>query len=59
MVQPAAFTYAAAPEGERANGMKLDRIDMKILAEVQRNGRITNVNLADAVGLSASPCLRG
>ena len=58
MVQPAAFTYAAAPEGERANGMKLDRIDMKILAELQRNGRITNVNLADAVGLSASPCLQ-
>ncbi|WP_342363494.1 Lrp/AsnC family transcriptional regulator [Terrarubrum flagellatum] len=37
--------------------MKLDRIDMKILAQLQRNGRLTNVNLADAVGLSASPCL--
>ena len=37
--------------------MKLDRIDMKILAHLQRNGRVTNVNLADAVGLSASPCL--
>lgn len=37
--------------------MKLDRIDMKILAQLQRNGRVTNVNLADAVGLSASPCL--
>jgi DNA-binding Lrp family transcriptional regulator len=37
--------------------VKLDRIDMKILAHLQRNGRITNVNLADAVGLSASPCL--
>lgn len=36
---------------------KLDRIDLKILAELQRNGRITNVDLADAVGLSPSPCL--
>ena len=30
---------------------------MKILVELQRNGRVTNVNLADLVGLSASPCL--
>lgn len=30
---------------------------MKILAQLQQNGRITNVCLADAVGLSASPCL--
>lgn len=36
---------------------KLDRIDLKILAELQRQGRITNVELADAVGLSPSPCL--
>lgn len=39
------------------SAVKLDRIDMKILIELQRNGRITNVNLADVVGLSASPCL--
>lgn len=37
---------------------KLDRIDIRILAELQKNGRITNVNLADKVGLSASPCLK-
>lgn len=37
---------------------KLDRIDIKILAEVQRHGRITNAALADAVGLSQSPCLQ-
>jgi DNA-binding Lrp family transcriptional regulator len=43
---------------EILTGMKLDRIDMKILAQLQSNGRITNVNLADAVGLSASPCLQ-
>jgi DNA-binding Lrp family transcriptional regulator len=36
---------------------KLDRIDLKILAELQKNGRITNVDLAEAVGLSPSPCL--
>lgn len=37
--------------------MKLDRIDIKILYELQKNGRMTNVELADCVGLSASPCL--
>jgi len=36
---------------------KLDRIDLKILAQLQKSGRITNVELADAVGLSPSPCL--
>ncbi len=38
-------------------GPKLDRIDLKILAKLQQSGRITNVELADAVGLSPSPCL--
>lgn len=37
--------------------MKLDRIDIKILSELQKNGRITNVELADLVHLSPSPCL--
>ncbi len=37
---------------------KLDRIDIKILAELQKNGNITNANLANAVGLSPSPCLQ-
>lgn len=36
---------------------KLDRIDLRILAHLQRNARMTNVELADAVGLSTSPCL--
>lgn len=36
---------------------KLDRIDLKILAQLQKNGRLTNVELASRVGLSASPCL--
>ncbi|ESY76575.1 AsnC family transcriptional regulator [Mesorhizobium sp. LNHC221B00] len=37
--------------------MKLDRIDIKILYELQKNGRITNVELAERVNLSPSPCL--
>ncbi|MEO7383761.1 MAG: Lrp/AsnC family transcriptional regulator [Novosphingobium sp.] len=36
---------------------KLDRIDFKILSHLQEHGRVTNVGLADAVGLSTSPCL--
>lgn len=35
----------------------LDRIDKKILTELQRNGRISNVELSKRVGLSATPCL--
>ncbi|ACP22136.1 putative transcriptional regulator (plasmid) [Sinorhizobium fredii NGR234] len=37
--------------------MKLDRIDIKILSELQKNGRITYVELAELVNLSATPCL--
>jgi len=41
------------------NGVpKLDRIDLNILVQLQKNGRMTNANLAEAVGLSASPCLQ-
>lgn len=36
---------------------KLDRIDINILAQLQSNSRISNVELADVVGLSPSPCL--
>ena len=35
----------------------LDSIDVKILAALQRDGRITNQKLADSVGLTARPCL--
>jgi Lrp/AsnC family leucine-responsive transcriptional regulator len=38
--------------------MKLDRTDRRILEEMQRNGRISNLELADAVGLSPTPCSR-
>ncbi len=36
----------------------LDEIDRRILAELQEDGRITNVELARRVGISAPPCLR-
>lgn len=36
----------------------LDRIDKKILEALQKNARISNVELAQRVGLSPSPCLR-
>ncbi|MBA4490162.1 Lrp/AsnC family transcriptional regulator [Paracoccus sp. S1E-3] len=39
-------------------GTKLDEIDRKILAELQADGRMTNVELARRVGISAPPCLR-
>jgi len=38
--------------------MKLDRYDRRILTELQRDGRISNQELADRIGLSPSPCLR-
>lgn len=38
--------------------MELDRIDKRILVELQGNARISNQELADKVGLSPSPCLR-
>lgn len=37
---------------------KLDAIDRKILAALQEDGRMTTQQLADRVGLSASPCAR-
>ena len=37
---------------------RLDDIDLRIIDELQRNGRITNVDLAQRVGISAPPCLR-
>ncbi|WP_237212828.1 Lrp/AsnC family transcriptional regulator [Falsiroseomonas oryziterrae] len=36
----------------------LDAVDRQILAELQADGRMTNVELARRVGLSAPPCLR-
>lgn len=36
----------------------IDAADRKILTALQKDGRATNVELAEAIGLSASPCLR-
>ena len=38
--------------------IKLDRIDRKILHDLQDKGRMTNVQLAERAGISAPPCLR-
>lgn len=38
--------------------VKLDAIDLRILHDLQENGRITNVELAKRAGISAPPCLR-
>ncbi|WP_342641021.1 Lrp/AsnC family transcriptional regulator [Rhodoligotrophos ferricapiens] len=36
--------------------VKLDAIDLRILSEIQKDGRITKIALAERVGLSATPC---
>lgn len=38
--------------------VELDKIDWLILDELQKDGRITNIDLAQRVGISAPPCLR-
>ena len=38
--------------------MQLDRYDRQILEVLQQDGRISNQDLADRIGLSPSPCLR-
>ena len=38
--------------------MKLDRYDRRILEVLQQDGRISNQDLAERIGLSPSPCLR-
>ncbi len=38
--------------------MKIDSIDLKILRELQQDATLTNIELAERVGLSPSPCLR-
>jgi DNA-binding Lrp family transcriptional regulator len=39
-------------------GVKLDRIDRRILRDLQDSGRMTNVELASRAEISAPPCLR-
>jgi DNA-binding Lrp family transcriptional regulator len=44
---------------KRGDGaIRLDRLDLKILGVLQGAGRMTNLELAETVGLSATPCLQ-
>jgi DNA-binding Lrp family transcriptional regulator len=57
------WLYIEAAREELKKGLsvvraELDVIDIKILRELQSDGRMTNVELADRVGISAPPCLR-
>ena len=45
-------------EGDARPTSELDRIDMKILAVLQENGSLSAAEVAEAVGLSQSPCWR-
>jgi DNA-binding Lrp family transcriptional regulator len=42
----------------RGGEIRIDRIDIKILAALQADGRMTNLKLAEQVGLSPTPCLQ-
>ncbi|MCK8785824.1 Lrp/AsnC family transcriptional regulator [Roseomonas sp. NAR14] len=46
------------PEAATLDAVALDSVDRQILGELQADGRITNVELARRVALSAPPCLR-
>jgi DNA-binding Lrp family transcriptional regulator len=50
----------SAPKGniETMPGAAIDKIDLQILSALQGDGRMTNVELAARVGLTAPPCLR-
>jgi Lrp/AsnC family leucine-responsive transcriptional regulator len=45
-------------KNEKLRSVSLDAIDRRILARLQDNARIANVELGEAVGLSPAPCLR-
>jgi DNA-binding Lrp family transcriptional regulator len=53
-----AHTHRQTSQGTPMPAAKLDAIDRQILAELQADGRMTNVELARRVGISAPPCLR-
>lgn len=46
------------PTSAVSKKLKLDKIDKTILSDLQSNGRMTNVELANRAGISAPPCLR-
>ncbi len=47
-----------APSAEEAHGTDLDRYDIAILHELQRDGRLSNTELATRIGISAAPTWR-
>ena len=55
---PAQPAFARECHGDGPVSKDLDNIDIKILQEIQADGRITNVELARRVGISPPPCLR-
>jgi DNA-binding Lrp family transcriptional regulator len=56
-VLPVFLAHLPAQDLDRVS-KNLDEIDLKILSEIQADGRITNVELARRVGISPPPCLR-
>ncbi len=54
---PEAATYLIAENKKRTRNVKIDRHNLKILDVLQTNARISNLNLADQIGLSESACL--
>jgi DNA-binding Lrp family transcriptional regulator len=58
-----AIRYSPAEQAVAKNSMvmprhQVDEIDLKLLAALQNDGRLTNIELSKFVGLSAPPCLR-
>ncbi len=47
-----------SPEGEEPHGAGLDRFDIAILRELQADARLSNIELANRIGLSAAPTWR-
>src|SRR5215469_16746006 len=52
------ITKSGKRRGHPMRRIKLDKIDRRILRDLQANGRMTNVELARRAGISAPPCLR-
>src|SRR5258708_8277727 len=55
---PVILASFVSPRNRTRVSKSLDEIDLKILSEIQADGRITNVELARRVGISPPPCLR-
>ena len=51
-------TGAGGMKQRGGGAIRLDRLDLKILATLQAAGRISNLDLANKVGLSATPCMQ-